>query len=134
MSHFRQWTSAADFASAAETGTGDEAMSAKLPQPLADYFAAGNRHDIDAMLVPFSPSAMVKDEGETHRGSAAIRNWKEETTKKYHAVVEVTDATVSADAWRIAGIVSGNFPGSPAMLHYNFTLAEERITRLEIGA
>ena len=109
-------------------------MTEELPQPLADYFAASNRHDIDAMLVPFSPSATVKDEGETYRGSAAIRNWMKETTNKYHALVEVTDATVSADVWRIAGIVSGTFPGSPATLHYDFTLAEERITRLEIGA
>jgi hypothetical protein len=108
-------------------------MPAKLPQPLADYFAASNRQDIDAMLVPFSPDATVKDEGEIHQGSAAIRRWMEETTSKYQAKVEVADAIVSANAWRIAGIVSGNFPGSPATLHYNFALADERITRLEIG-
>ncbi len=26
-------------------------MTARLPQPLTDYFAAKNRHDIDTMLV-----------------------------------------------------------------------------------
>jgi hypothetical protein len=109
-------------------------MTVKLPQPLADYFAANNRHDIDAMLAPFSLDATVKDEGETHQGSAAIRDWMEETTSKYHAKVKVSDATDSADRWRVAGIASGDFPGSPATLHYNFTLADERITRLEIGA
>ncbi len=109
-------------------------MTANLPQPLTDYFAAKNRHDIDAMLAPFSVDATVRDEGETHRGSIAIRDWMEATTNKYRVTVEVADATVNGDAWRIAGIVSGNFPGSPATLHYNFTLSDDRITRLEIGA
>lgn len=109
-------------------------MTIKLPQPLADYFAAKNRDDIDGMLAPFSSDAKVRDEGETHRGSAAIRDWMEATTRKYRVTVEVAAATVNGDAWRIAGVVSGNFPGSPAMLHYNFTLTGERIARLEIGA
>ena len=109
-------------------------MTANLPQPLADYFAAKNRHDIDAMLVPFSSDATVKDEGEPHRGSVAIRGWMEATTRKYRVTVEVADVTVNGDKWRIAGIVSGNFPGSPATLHYVFTLADDRIARLEIGA
>ncbi|PTE06748.1 nuclear transport factor 2 family protein [Mesorhizobium helmanticense] len=109
-------------------------MTVKLPQPLADYFAAKNRHDIDGMLIPFSSEAAVRDEGETHQGSAAIRRWMEATTAKYQVTVKVADATVSGAAWRVAGIVSGNFPGSPATLHYNFTLANDRITRLEIGA
>ncbi|WP_095201377.1 nuclear transport factor 2 family protein [Mesorhizobium carmichaelinearum] len=109
-------------------------MTAKLPQPLADYFAAKNRHDIDAMLIPFASDATVKDEGKTHRGSDAIRGWMEETTRKYRVTVEVAEATANGDAWRIAGIVSGNFPGSPATLHYVFTLTDDRITRLDIGA
>ena len=109
-------------------------MTATLPQPLADYFAAKNRHDINAMLIPFSPDATVKDEGKTHRGSDAIRGWMEETTRKYRVTVEVAEATANGDAWRIAGIVSGNFPGSPVTLHYNFTLADNRIALLEIGA
>ena len=109
-------------------------MTANLPQPLANYFAAKNRHDIDAMLAPFASDATVKDEGKTHRGLAAIRGWMEATTRKYRVSVEVADVTVNGDKWRIAGIVSGNFPGSPATLHYVFTLAGDRIMRLEIGA
>jgi len=109
-------------------------MTAGLPQPLADYFSAKNRRDIDGMLNPFAPDATVRDEGETHRGSAAIREWMEATTRKYRVTVEVADATANGDAWRIAGLVSGNFPGSPATLRYNFVLAGDQIARLEIGA
>jgi hypothetical protein len=123
-----------DLASSARIGTGDETMAMTLPQPLADYFAANNKHDIDAMLVPFALDATVRDEGETHHGSVAIRTWMEATTSKYRAKVEVADAALNVEAWRIAGIVSGNFPGSPVTLHYEFTLDDDRITRLEIGA
>ncbi|RWL44675.1 MULTISPECIES: nuclear transport factor 2 family protein [unclassified Mesorhizobium] len=108
-------------------------MTVTLPPPLADYFVASNRHDIGAMLAPFTLDAIVKDEGETHRGTEAIRLWMQSTTDKYHAKVEVKEASVTANAWRIAGIVSGDFPGSPITLHYNFTLGGDRIAKLEIG-
>lgn len=86
------------------------------------------------MLAPFSPDATVHDEGETHRGAAAIRGWMDTTTRKYRVTVEVAEATQNGDAWRIAGIVSGNFPGSPATLHYSFTVNDDGIKRLEIGS
>lgn len=109
-------------------------MTVTLPRPLEDYFAAKNRHDIDGMLAPFSADATVRDEGETYQGPAAIRGWMEASTRKYRVTVEVAEATSDCGVWRIAGIVSGNFPGSPATLHYAFTLASGHITRLEIGA
>ncbi|MFA6155843.1 nuclear transport factor 2 family protein [Mesorhizobium sp.] len=109
-------------------------MTVRLPRPLEDYFAAKNRHDIDGMLAPFSADARVRDEGETHQGPAAIRGWMEATTRRYRVAVEVAEATDTGGVWRVAGIVSGNFPGSPATLHYVFTLTGDHITRLEIGA
>jgi hypothetical protein len=108
-------------------------MTAIIPLPVAEYFAANNRHDIDAMLAPFAPDATVEDEGETHVGTEAIREWMTSTTDRYHAKVEVKEAVATANAWRIAGIVSGNFPGSPIRLHYNFTLDGDQIAGLEIG-
>jgi hypothetical protein len=101
---------------------------------LADYFAAKNRHDTDGMLSHFTADAAVRDEGKTHRGAVAIRDWIEATTRKYRVTVQIAEAAVKEDTWRIAGIVSGNFPGSPATLHYVFTLNGVRISRLEIGA
>jgi len=49
------------------------------------YFAATNRHDVDGMVEPFAPTAVVVDEeyeGELRR-AAAIRGCMEETTRKY---------------------------------------------------
>ena len=66
-----------------------------------------------------------------HQGAAAIRDWMDATTRKYRVTVEVADATVNGHAWLVtAGLVSGNFPGSPATLHYNFTVAGDRIKGL----
>jgi len=108
-------------------------MSPTLPSPLADYFAAANRHDIAAMLAPFAPEARVKDEGQTHIGTAAIRVWLEHTTAKYAVTVEIVDMTTDAETTVVVGRVSGNFPGSPANLTYRFTLDGDRIASLAIG-
>ena len=109
-------------------------MTIDLPQPIADYFAAKNRHDFDAMLAPFTADASVRDEGQTHSGHAAIRSWMEETTRRYRVTVEPNEATADGGNWKVSGLVAGDFPGSPATLRYRFSLADERIAGLEIGA
>src|SRR5262245_59511543 len=101
-------------------------MSA-LPEPLSAYLSAKNRHDIDAMLAPFSADAVVKDESRERRGRAAIREWMEETTRKYRVTVEVTGASEEDGRTVVAGLVSGNFSGSPAVLHFAFTLEGGKI-------
>lgn len=109
-------------------------MTIPLPVPLTNYFAAKNRHDIEAMLAPFAQDAVVRDEGKTHSGRAQIGAWMIDTTKKYRVTVEPVDASSAGDTWKVAALVSGNFPGSPATLHYRFTLADDQIAKLEIGA
>lgn len=109
-------------------------MTIDLPRPLGDYFAAKNRHDIDAMLAPFAADATVRDEGHTYSGHAAVRGWMEETTRKYRVTVEPTGASSDGQNWRVSGLVAGDFPGNPAVLRYRFSLADERIAGLEIGA
>jgi ketosteroid isomerase-like protein len=113
---------------------GDIVMLQPLPAPIAAYFAAKNAHDIAAMLAPFADTASVKDEGEEKHGRAAIRDWMEETTRKYRVTVDVTDIAGDADRPVVTGKVSGTFPGSPVSLRYAFVLNGEKIARLEIGA
>src|SRR5712692_8859256 len=108
-------------------------MSTKLPEPLAAYFAAVNIHDIDAMLAPFSEAASVKDEGQERRGLAAIRQWIEETTRKYGVTIAVTNVAETTGNTTVTGRVSGNFPGSPVDLRYAFILDGKKIARLEIS-
>ena len=107
-------------------------MKTNLPDQLASYFAAVNKQDIDGMLAPFAADAVVKDEGRTHNGSRAVREWIEEVTERYHLTFEVADVVHDGQAIVVTGLVSGTFPGSPARLSYAFELAGETITRLEI--
>ena len=107
-------------------------MSTKLPQPLAAYFAGVNIHDIDAMLAPFTEAAIVKDEGQERRGLAAIREWIEETTRKYRVTIVVTNVAETAGNTTVTGRVSGNFPGSPVDVRFFFELEGDQIASLEI--
>jgi uncharacterized protein (TIGR02246 family) len=108
-------------------------MSKQLPLPLATYYEAKNQHDINGMLAPFAEDAVVKDEGQEHYGRAAIRSWMEHTTRKYRVTIDVKQIELVDDRLIVSGLVSGDFPGSPAMLRYAFTLSGPKIARLEIA-
>lgn len=103
-----------------------------LPRPIAAYMAGSNAHDADACAACFTDDAVVRDEGREWRGIAAIREWAEEVSTTYRPTVE-TVALAKADGKTIiTGRVSGDFTGSPVDLRYAFTLAGEKIARLEI--
>ncbi len=108
-------------------------MMNELPPSLKSYIDAVNRHDVDAMLLAFSKAATVRDEGKTYTGHADIRAWMAETTRKYRVTVEVSDVARTGDTFKIAMLVSGNFPGSPATLHYVFVLDVGLIAGLEVS-
>lgn len=110
-------------------------MSTKdLPEPVAAYFAAKNKHDIDGMMAQFNEDAKVKDEGREYCGRAAIRAWVEQTTRKYRVTVAVKEVESATDRDVVSGLVSGNFPGSPVLLRYAFTRSGTKIVRLEIAS
>ncbi|MGI4745651.1 MAG: nuclear transport factor 2 family protein [Janthinobacterium lividum] len=108
-------------------------MKLSLPAPVSAYFLASNRHDIDSMLVPFSTDAVVQDEGEEHVGHTEIREWMVKTTRKYLVTVEPQETEELVGRTTVVGLVSGNFPGSPARLRFSFALSPAGIYRLEIG-
>ena len=101
--------------------------------PIAGYIAAANAQDNDAVTETFSDDAIVRDEGQIRNGIAAIRQWAMEVSKKYRPIVEALDVAQTRSKTILKVRVSGNFPGSPIDLHYVFTLAGEKIARLEIS-
>jgi hypothetical protein len=107
-------------------------MSMHLSRPIEIYFASDTAHDTDALATCFAVNATVRDEGRTFEGLAAITAWRTETTKRYRYTVEPFEA-VQRDGQTVATArVSGNFPGSPVTLTFNFRLECDRITSLEI--
>jgi hypothetical protein len=108
-------------------------MSMSLPGPISAYLKAKNEHDVDAMLAPFDEDATVKDEGQEHHGRSAVRSWLEDVTRKYRVTLDVKDVRDTNGTTVVSGLVSGNFPGSPVLLDYTFTLSGPTIARLEIA-
>ena len=107
-------------------------MSIKLPHPISAYFAA-DKLDGEAVARCFSNDAVVKDEGRTYSGIAAIKRWKSETTSKYTYTSEPFSCEKSSDAIIVASHLTGTLPGSPVDLRFFFRLDDHgKISSLEI--
>lgn len=80
----------------------------------------------------FAPDAIVRDEGKTIKGPAAIKAWRTETHHKYHHTVEPLAMSERDGKVVVTGKVAGDFPGSPLNLDHIFQLDADRIVSLEI--
>jgi len=107
-------------------------MPVDLPTPIAIYIDAENRGDTEALAKCFAEDAVVRDEGETIEGLAAIKRWKAETKKKYEHTIEPLASAQKDDKTIITNRLTGNFPGSPIELEFVFKLGGNKITSLEI--
>ena len=100
--------------------------------PLTNRFVESmNSHDSAAFITCFAPEAVVEDEGHTHRGTAEIKAWIEGAFAKYQPVLEVASMTNTETGAVITGPVSGSFPGSPVVLNYHLTIAQDQIATLK---
>ena len=107
-------------------------MPVDLPTPIAIYIDAENRGDTEALAKCFAEDAVVRDEGETIEGLAAIKRWKAETKKKYQHTIEPLSSIQKDDKTIVTNRLTGNFPGSPIELEFVFTLDRDKIVSLEI--
>ena len=105
--------------------------SLSLPKPIAAYFAA-DRGDGEAVSQCFTDNAVVKDEGHTHKGRAAIKEWKTDASAKYQYTCEPLAREERDGKTVVTSQLVGNFPGSPANLRYFFKLEGDKIASLEI--
>jgi len=105
--------------------------SVDLPKPIAAYFAA-DKGDGDAVSRCFTEDAVVKDEGHTRRGRAAIKEWKTDASAKYKYTSEPIACEEQDGTMVVTSHLVGNFPGSPVDLRYFFRLSGDKIASLEI--
>ena len=106
-------------------------MTLDLPGPIAAYFAA-DREDGEAVARCFTEAAVVKDEGRTYRGRAAIRQWKEEVSTRYQYTCEPFACERGDGVVVVTSRLTGTFPGSPVDLRFFFVLEGDTIALLEI--
>jgi hypothetical protein len=111
----------------------EKTMTPELPPLVADYFAASNAHDPDAVAALFTEEGRVHDERQDHRGRAAIRGWAEQTFREYRMVQTPRQAREEGGDTVVRTGVSGNFPGSPIDLEFRFVVEGQRIRELKIG-
>ena len=107
-------------------------MPADLPTPIATYIGAANRGETEALAQCFAESALVRDEGKTIEGLAAIKKWMVETKQKYQHTIEPLAATQKDGKTIVTNRLTGNFPGSPIELEFVFTLDGNKIVSLDI--
>ena len=105
--------------------------SLKLPKPIAAYFTA-DKGDGEAVSQCFTENAVVKDEGHTHNGRAAIKAWKMDASAKYTYTSEPFACEEKDGKTVVTSHLIGNFPGSPVDLRYFFELEDEKIVSLKI--
>lgn len=108
-------------------------MSARMPKPVASYFAAVSSRDVSSFAAALAEDAIVLDEHREHRGPEEIQRWLEDAIKKYDFTVEPTHVARGGGTTTVTAIVAGDFPGSPVTLRHQFTLVGQKIGRLEIS-
>ena len=104
-----------------------------LPGPISDYYSAESRNDIDALARLFAADCVVRDEGQTFKGQAAVASWMQHAKAKYNHRTEVLAAHQDGDTCIVSVRVSGTFPNSPVTLAQRFRLSGNSIAALEIG-
>lgn len=104
-----------------------------LPDPIHAFFKADEINDFDAVIRTFAPDTVVEDENQTYAGLQAIEQWWHAAKAKYQHAAEPLEMEQQDGGIKVRARVTGQFPGSPAMLTYRFRLADENITALEIG-
>ncbi|WP_103332760.1 nuclear transport factor 2 family protein [Pseudotabrizicola formosa] len=105
----------------------------QLPRPIHTYFTALSPQEGDTFVTAFTPDAVVHDEGHSHRGRQAIREWWLASKAKYRHQAEPLDMAETAGKTVVRATVTGDFPGSPAVLTFTFGLSGDHISDLEIG-
>lgn len=109
-------------------------MSITLPDLISRYFDVQAERDTDALLALFAEDATVVDEGTTRHGLEEIRAWRDGPATAYTYTTELLSIeALGPDRYVVAGRLTGNFPGGTVDLNWDFTIADNRITRLVIA-
>ncbi|MBL27285.1 MAG: ketosteroid isomerase [Rhodospirillaceae bacterium] len=104
----------------------------EMPKVISAYFEADRRNDADALVALFSADAVVEDERACHQGVHEIRKWWVSAKEQTHHVNEPIETTAADDRIRVRAKVSGDFPNSPVVLEFFFTIKSNKIVALEI--
>ena len=107
---------------------------AQLPATVRGYLAAHAAGDVDAAARAFAPTAVVVDEGRTHRGTEEVLAWLRGAGTQFTYTTELVGARrVDGSRWVALQRLEGDFPGGVVELQFRFTLAGDLIAELVIA-
>ena len=101
-----------------------------LPSIVSELIKTQNSFDSEAYSNCFTDTAVVFDEGKTHTGKTAIKNWIDKANKEYQAVMK--PIAYSETEHTLKTEVSGTFPGSPILMTYQYEFKDGLIQYLKI--
>ncbi|WP_439558121.1 nuclear transport factor 2 family protein [Dyadobacter sp.] len=104
----------------------------QLSETIAGLIQTQNEADSAAFANYFTENATVHDEGATHTGKAEIRQWLEKAIEKYKMQSKIIDFTQTGSKGTLIVEASGDFPGSPGVMHYHMEFDGELISSLRI--
>jgi ketosteroid isomerase-like protein len=107
--------------------TEEKSMALDLPKPLAEYLAAEEVKDADALSRCFTEDGTVHDEGQEYQGRDSIRQWKQAADAKYRYVLQTVNVQKFGDFVTVRARLTGEFPGSPVELDHIFKLSKTRL-------
>ncbi|GAA1304428.1 polyketide cyclase [Planotetraspora silvatica] len=107
--------------------------SPSLPEPVAAYLRAKRAHDSEGLVGTLTEDAVIIDDGNRHQGADAIRAWNDEASKKVRATYDVKEVKEAGGRTLVSVEVGGDFPGSPVVLGFEFTVDGDKISALTIA-
>jgi hypothetical protein len=109
-------------------------MLENVPEIVRRYFELDREADDNGILMLFTDDATVVDEGEARDGLDAIRGWRTGAAAAYVYTTTITGSeALGGERYRVTARLDGNFPGGTVNLNHDFTVAGDRIRRLEIA-
>lgn len=103
-----------------------------LPKVVSDLVKTQNNFDSVAYANCFSETAVVFDEGKTHKGRKEIEHWIADANARYEATMQPVSFEEKETESILKAEASGKFDGSPIVLSYHLEIADGLIQSLKI--
>lgn len=103
-----------------------------LPKVVSDLVKTQNNFDSVVYANCFSETAVVFDEGKTHKGRKEIEHWIADANTRYEANMRPISFEEKETESILKVEASGKFHGSPIVLSYHLEIADELIQSLKI--
>ena len=103
-----------------------------LPKVLSDLVKTQNNFDSVAYSNCFSETAVVYDEGKTHKGRKEIERWIADANERYQATMQPVSYEEKGTESILKAETSGKFDGSPIILSYHLEIVNDLIQTLKI--